>query len=1767
VPEKSLFINRFLTLAFLAIFLMSSLTPGISFAVKAANPNEEMLSNAIKNLSSENDVLTTTNDPSSLSLKKGDFFALTEEYDYTNVEYKPWKEILSNDFSTESFESEFFNEKDNDFLVKVQNGFVFLIVGETKWTGFSSEQHLLLLQQTNAKVVDQIPQIKATVVKVPIQNLKMFFEESRALASYRYIEPDMVTRISGVPNDPRWTDQWGPARIHALEAWSYESGNKSEILVAVIDTGIDYNHPDLVNQYVALGYDWQNGDNDPMDDHDHGTHCAGIITATINNSIGIAGVADVSVMTEKVFDQYGWGEIDDAAQAIIHATDVGADILSNSYGFPFSSTTLEDAVAYAASKDVVIVVAAGNDGSVVNNYPAVYPETISVSALDKTDTLAYFSTYGPTIELTAPGVDVLSTIRVESDSYGYMSGTSMACPHVAGVAALLRSAHPDWSAEQVRRYLWFTAEDLGESGRDDYFGYGLVNALEAVKPLPTHELRAILEVPNIVPKDETTTISAQVINLGTTNETNVELQLYINGTLVQSQVFAEVAILEQQTLLYNWTPTQIASVNITAYAVPVSGETFVSNNKLSRNVSVLAVKNYLMDDRFPYSWIDARSGQVLELGDDEITQITLPFNFTFYGTNFTSLYVGSNGILSFVSKDISSYYPKPFPTNDPTYQYVIALFWTDLYPHNNIFALNTTDKVIIEYYNISFYGGLVAGSFEVVLCKNGDIYFNYDFINSLPNRYTIGLNFGILEDYYNYYTNLEGKTDDLTIRFSTRREDHELIATLGVLYNVKVDTDTLINATVTNFGLSNETNVELQLLINGTIVASQVYPTLNKDTNATLQFLWHPVNLGKYNLSVYCLPVENETFLYNNIFTQMVVVSNISMTIMFYLDGDVNLESLAILDFNELEAGLKYVPMINILVLFDRHPYYDFSNGDWSTTRLYEIKMDESETIQSKLLLDFGELNMGDPATLTMFLNYCFANYSSDHYLLNFWDHGGGINGLCWDDSNNNDFLTMDEIQTAIRASETAYGEKIDIISMIACLMNMIEIAYEFRDLTDLIVASEEVMYGYVVDWTDVLQRFSSYTTFTSADFASQIVESYAEDWENNYIATTYSAINTSVVASMIPVINDLCISFDDVFTSNKGNEIVFQIYKTQNFYYPFYRDFSHFLENLQNSSSFQKNFPAVTGNASALNSLLQDAIIANYQHMAYDGNANGLSIFLPFNFVYFSDLIANYTGHLDAFVGLDWLTDTLWDEFLDQLSQTDCLIGLHLEWKQSMSNSYSSPIFLDVDHDGIKEIIYTSQEGLHCIRSNGEVVWNQSIDFTFNSPIVADLDKDGDFEILITLSNKVLCFFSNGTLFWEFSTTDYFYNGNGVSVVDLDGDKQLEIILTTNQYGGLVCLSNTGETLWNYRFIYATSSQPSFADLNSDGKLEIIISTTEGYVFCLDADGNPEWIFYSELGTYTEAIAEDLDNDGSIEIIVGSQNGTIYCLDKEGSLLWQKVYAIKNSYDIATLLVIDFNSDGYKEIVYTSLMTLLCLNSTGDELWGIPTYNPIKARPIAVDINNDSYLNLVLVDQLGIVYFVDASGIINGIYQSYVFAKSSPLAVDLDNDGLLEIVINSFNGLLCFSLENVNASGASTFYAYRGTIFGTNVPDSEGDLIDDLTERFYNSDPQKIDTDADGLTDYEEIMLYGSLPDVIDSDSDGLTDFDEVTIYHTDPTLWDTDGDGFSDGIEIQKGTDPLDPKDHPMRTSVKIVLGIMLPTIVIAAVLLLFFFLRKKG
>ncbi|RLI19875.1 hypothetical protein DRO45_04655, partial [Candidatus Bathyarchaeota archaeon] len=167
----------------------------------------------------------------------------------------------------------------------------------------------------------------AVVADLPLDAVSPFTEKVQGSGLARYVEPNMRFQTQWVPNDEYWSLQWGPQKIEADYAWNTTVGNSS-ILVAVIDTGIDYTHPDLENNYVPLGYDWVNDDNDPIDDFGHGTHCAGIIAAALNNTEGIAGLAQVRIMAEKALDEYGSGREDDLANAIIDAVDKGAKILS-----------------------------------------------------------------------------------------------------------------------------------------------------------------------------------------------------------------------------------------------------------------------------------------------------------------------------------------------------------------------------------------------------------------------------------------------------------------------------------------------------------------------------------------------------------------------------------------------------------------------------------------------------------------------------------------------------------------------------------------------------------------------------------------------------------------------------------------------------------------------------------------------------------------------------------------------------------------------------------------------------------------------------------------------------------------------------------------------------------------------------------------------------------------------------------------------------------------------------------------------------------------------------------------------------------------------------------------------------------------------------------------------------------------------------------------------------------------------------------------------
>lgn len=316
------------------------------------------------------------------------------------------------------------------------------------------------------------------------QSTEALLKAYRLRPDVAYAEPNVVVKALNTPNDPRFPEQWPlhntgqtggteDADIDAPEAWERDT-DASAIVVASIDTGVDYRHPDLAanmwtnpgeiagngidddgNGYVddVYGWDFAGRDNDPMDDNGHGTHTAGIMGAVANNGVGIAGVAwSARIMAVKFLDQWGYGYLSDAVSAVVYATDMGARVSNNSWGADQVSQALEDAIAYANSKNMIFVAAAGNDTGdlgydwlVVHPCESPQPNVICVGATENNDEYAGFSNFGSPVDLAAPGRDVLSTLPTgvcelcDASGYGLLTGTSMATPHVAAAAALALS--------------------------------------------------------------------------------------------------------------------------------------------------------------------------------------------------------------------------------------------------------------------------------------------------------------------------------------------------------------------------------------------------------------------------------------------------------------------------------------------------------------------------------------------------------------------------------------------------------------------------------------------------------------------------------------------------------------------------------------------------------------------------------------------------------------------------------------------------------------------------------------------------------------------------------------------------------------------------------------------------------------------------------------------------------------------------------------------------------------------------------------------------------------------------------------------------------------------------------------------------------------------------------------------------------------------------------------------------------------------------------
>jgi thermitase len=308
-----------------------------------------------------------------------------------------------------------------------------------------------------------------------------------------YAEPNRILRTQATPNDALFGQLYGFQRIEAPAGWDAAGlgsfPSTGGVKVGIVDTGIQASHPDLAGKTAncaqSRGFLIFAGtirEGSCADDNGHGTHVAGTISANANNGIGVAGVSFNSPLAicKALGGPLGTGTTADVANCIRWTYDKGAKVISMSLGGG-ASTALQSAVDYAwkggAANGAVVIAAAGNDGDATLNYPAAYPNVVSVAATDQSDARASFSNANADVEIAAPGVDITSTWN--NGGYDTISGTSMATPHVSGVAAIIRARYPSATAAQIVAKLDGAVDDLGPAGRDPSFGFGRVDLLQA----------------------------------------------------------------------------------------------------------------------------------------------------------------------------------------------------------------------------------------------------------------------------------------------------------------------------------------------------------------------------------------------------------------------------------------------------------------------------------------------------------------------------------------------------------------------------------------------------------------------------------------------------------------------------------------------------------------------------------------------------------------------------------------------------------------------------------------------------------------------------------------------------------------------------------------------------------------------------------------------------------------------------------------------------------------------------------------------------------------------------------------------------------------------------------------------------------------------------------------------------------------------------------------------------------------------------------------
>lgn len=580
-------------------------------------------------------------------------------------------------------------------------------------------------------------------------------------------------------NDPRYeADQWYLQRINASRAWSlaYDAagfaGNLGTVQVAIVDSGIDVNHPEFRGRLMT-GYNYLAPGAPPVDDYGHGTHVAGLLGAVANNAGGIAGVAPkVRIDARKVLNSQGSGTISNVSKAIREAADSGAEIINLSLESSAPNPTMEAAVKYAYSKGALLIAAAGNFYPSPVSWPAAYSEVIAVAATNYNDKHASYSNQGGQIELAAPGgeraLSVLSTwpggvkcrdkatVIVQSD-YCTSEGTSMAAAVVSGAAALIKSVRPDYTAEQIRQLLRNTTMPLSESAT--LVGSGRLDIHTALRTIlpgrlelstqsffkrttpATAPYNAVLRLDN--PSLQPLRWRATLLNSQEWVRINHTTPVTNTTTLSGSVIYGKPS-----TVSLTITPTHLinGSYVATLRIDQINNGNVQASNFVDINLAIGPQPAHFLF--FPvlvqgtlrpmtttsFQWETPATAQdriPYEMTDSSTIGITLPFTFTLRNRSYTTARISSEGFVSFPDNALSEMLPNRCMPNLAQPAQSIYGWWADLNPGGSGARVSTflaeADRFVIEFNNVPAAGVLpeYRVSFQIVLYRNGDIYLNY----------------------------------------------------------------------------------------------------------------------------------------------------------------------------------------------------------------------------------------------------------------------------------------------------------------------------------------------------------------------------------------------------------------------------------------------------------------------------------------------------------------------------------------------------------------------------------------------------------------------------------------------------------------------------------------------------------------------------------------------------------------------------------------------------------------------------------------------------------------------------------------------------------------------------------------------------------------------------------------------------------------------------------------------------------------------------------